>query len=497
MSNEETAVVSPASFKRDVLTLASGTVVGQVLTVLTSPILARLFAPDAFGIFALVAALVFILTSISSLQYQFAVMLPERDDDAANLFAGALVILLAFSLLLFPVLWLLGPWLADWLNAPSILPYLWLIPLIVLFGGLGSGHSILEAWAARKGRFAGISISKAAGSITTSLAKLAAGFAGFVSGGGLLVGSMSGSILAPILLARRVWREDMQFFREHIRLHKIGRSLRRYQKFAVYNTPSALLSILSNQSPQFLLAIFFSPAVVGYYAFGYQLLYIPMNLIGASVSQAFYPHATAASRKKELATFVEMTFRRLIEYSLFPSLMLMIVGRDLFSVVFGPQWAEAGVYAQVLSLWLLFWFISIPLSQLINVLEKNEAYFRWNLATLLTRVASIWLGARLGSPLLALALFSVSGACIYAYISYWVSLKAGVPWTRVGSMLLRNLAIFAPAGGAVLLSKLVSLHEVMIVALAVSLTGLYFIYRVKDESIFRSLITEVGSFLRK
>lgn len=477
--------------------MASGTVVGQVLTILTAPLLARLFAPEAFGIFALIMSIAGILASISSLQYDQAIVLPERDEDAANLLVGALGISLLFSLLLFPCLLILGPALATWLNAPDIISYLWLIPLMVFIGGLGASHPAITAWAARTRRFAEISTARVAGSISTTLSKLGAGLAGFVSGGGLLAGSISGSILAPVILGAKIWRDDRPLFVKSVRLDLIRQSLGRYRKFAIYNTPSALLNMLSIVAPQFLLAAFFSPVVVGFYAFGYQLLNIPMQLIGASVSQAFYPHATAASRQKELASFVEATFRRLIEYSLFPSLMLMIVGRELFSVVFGSQWVEAGVYAQILSLWMLFWFISMPLSQLINVLEKNEFYFRWNLFTLLTRVTSIWLGALMGSPLFSLAFFSISGACIYAYISYWVTVKAGVPWKSIAAMLLQNLAIFAPAGGIILLSRIVLLPELAVVALAISITGLYFLYRVRKEPTFTSLFMRARKFFSK
>ena len=489
--------VKSTSFKLDVLALASGTVAGQMLTILTAPILGRLFDAEAFGIFALVASIAAVFASVDSLKFEQAIMLPEKDEDAANLGVGAFGISLAFNLLLLPALWVFGPLLAGWLNAPEIIRFLLLVPLIVLFGGFGPGHSILAAWAARMRRFSQISSSRLAGAISTNLAKLAAGFAGFNSGAGLISGSVIGSIVSPLLLGWRIWREDGKFIARSIRFHRIRSNLARYRKFAIYNTPSALLNTLSIQIPQFLLAIFFSTAVVGFYSFGYQLLSIPMSLIGTSVSQAFYPHAAAAHKQRELGKFVESAFRRLIEYSLFPTLMLMISGRELFSVVFGSRWAEAGVYAQILSLWLLFWFISMPLSQLFNVLEKNEFYFRWNLVILLTRVASIWLGAALGSPRLALVFFSASGACIYAYISYWVSLKAGVHWTLIAGMLMRNFIIFVPAGGLILVSQVFPLPDLVVALLASVLTGLYFLYRLRSEAAFHSIFSRIGRFFTK
>ena len=127
--------IKPSSFKLDVISLASGTIVGQVLTIIASPFLARLFDPEAFGIFALITAIAAVLTAVSTLQYDQAIVLPEKDEDAANLLVGAVGSGLLFSLLLFPVLWLLGPALAAWLNAPPLISHLWWIPLIVLFGG--------------------------------------------------------------------------------------------------------------------------------------------------------------------------------------------------------------------------------------------------------------------------------------------------------------------------------------------------------------------------
>jgi O-antigen/teichoic acid export membrane protein len=54
--------------------------------------------------------------------------------------------------------------------------------------------------------------------------------------------------------------------------------------------------------------------------------------------------------------------------------MLALVGKELFTVAFGAQWAEAGVYTQVLSVWMLFWFISAPMTRVVNIWEKTSSY---------------------------------------------------------------------------------------------------------------------------
>jgi len=480
------------SFPGDVLKLVSGTTLAQALNLLAAPFLTRLFEPEAFGVFALFSAITGIIASVFTLKYELAIMLPERDSDAVNLLAGSLGIATLVSLLMAPIIWLGGPMIARWLNAPSLAAYLWLVPLALFFGGVGAGHPALNAWASRTRHFAQVSTTRVAGTLTAIVGKLAAGFAGFKSEGGLIAGTLVGSIVSPLLLGWQILRQYPPLSLESIHWVDIWKNLKRYRKFAIYNTPSALLNAVSWQVPSFLLSVFFSPTVVGYYAFGNQLLRVPMDLIGASIAQAFFSHATTAYRDGKLAEIVEATFRRLVEYSFFPIFMLAVIGKQLVVVVFGFNWAEDGVYIQILSLWMIFWFISSPLSHLYSVLEKNELSFRLNIIILVTRVVSVWIGGLLGSPRLALIFFSVSGVLIYGYLNITIVFLSGVSWRRIGRILVDNIVLFMPAGVIVLLLRATSAPDWIQVLAATVLVGAYLVYRLKNETYFRQVWAKAG-----
>jgi O-antigen/teichoic acid export membrane protein len=265
-----------------------------------------------------------------------------------------------------------------------------------------------------------------------------------------------------------------------------------YRKFPLYNTFAALLNTISWQIPTFLLSFFFSTSVVGYYALGSQLLRAPMDLIGGSIGQVFYSHAADARHDGTLAAFVEATFRRLVEYSLFPMLVLTVTGRELFAVLFGPQWAEAGVYTQMLSVWMCFWFISSPMSRLYAVLNRNEMGLALNVVILLSRVASIWLGGMLDSPRAAIGFFSISGVLVYGYLSVSIMVLAGVSWRNTGWILLRNVALFVPAGGVLVVLGTAGVSAWMQVLVAGVFLLCYFMYRLG----VRSTVESVKVFLR-
>lgn len=468
-------------FSTDVLTLASGTTVAQFIGILASPILARLFAPDAFGVFALFSSIVGILAMFSTLQYEVAIVLPESDADAANLFAGSLLIMVIISLLMLPLVWMGGGAFSRWLNAPDLEQYLWLLPVLLLFGGLGAGHPVLNTWASRERHFSSISVSQVVGAVSATLSKLILGFAGFRSGGGLIMGGLVGAVSTPALLGWQEWQQRKDLFIEKVRFSEIWKSLARYRKFAVYNMPSGLLNNISWQVPPFLLAFFFSPAVVGYYAFGNQLLRLPMNLIGGSIAQAFYAHAATAYQEGNLAALVEDTFRKLVDYSFVPVLMLTVIGKELFTIFFGNEWAEAGVYIQILSVWMVFWFISSPMARLYSIIEKNEFSFWINLVIFITRVISIWLGGVLGNPRLALIFFSISGALVYGYLSFSIMVLSGVKLINIWGILAQNFALFILMGGAVFLFKFGGAHDWAQIILSGCFVAIYFAYRFKSQ----------------
>lgn len=490
---------SPKSkFSGDILKLVSGTVLAQGLSVLAAPILARLYAPSAFGILALFMSISGIIAVVVSLRYELTIMLPARDEDAANLLAGSMGISIIVSLITIPIVLLGGKVIGIWLNSPELVPFLWLLPIVIFFGGIGAGHPALNAWASRKRNFHQVSATRVIGSVTTLSSKLISGLTGFNTAGGLIQGSVAGSILSPLLLGWQIWREDRHLFLANIRWSRIWAGLKRYRKFPFYNTLSGLLNTISWQVPSFMLSAFFSTTVVGYYAMGNQLLRIPMDLIGASIGQAFYAHAATAYQDGTLATLVENTFRRLVEFSFFPILMLTVIGKEIFTIVFGAQWAEAGVYTQILSLWMIFWFISSPMSGLYNVLEKNESLLGLNVVILITRILSIWLGGAQNSPRLALLFFSLSGMFIYGYLSISIIIFAGVPWRNIFQILFKNVGIFLPVGGFILLLKLVNVSVWIQLGIVVLSVGIYFVYRFQGNIYYKRFVDNLlGSSIKK
>ena len=80
-----------SEFSRDVLTLMTGSTIAQAIPIAITPILTRLYMPEDFGVLALFVAVTAILGSIANGCYEFAIMLPEQDEDSINIAALGLL----------------------------------------------------------------------------------------------------------------------------------------------------------------------------------------------------------------------------------------------------------------------------------------------------------------------------------------------------------------------------------------------------------------------
>jgi O-antigen/teichoic acid export membrane protein len=215
-----------------------------------------------------------------------------------------------------------------------------------------------------------------------------------------------------------------------------------------------------------------------------------MGLIGSAIGRVFFQRAAEAKVAGTLSAVVQSSFRRLVMLGMFPLLLLTIIGRDLFVVVFGENWAEAGVYTQILSIWTFFWFISSPLSTLYSVLERQEFGLALNVVIFATRFVSLGIGGLLGDARLALLLFGISGALIYGYLSLTIMATAGVSWRKLIGILASNFALFIPAGLTLLVLKTLDVSSVILVGVACAILGVYYLYVVRSDPQIRSLLSQ-------
>jgi lipopolysaccharide exporter len=479
--------MTESRFSRDVLTLVSGTTVALIISTLASPIITRLYGPEAFGLLALFTSITNILGVIVCLRYEVAIVLPKSDEEASNIFGLCMLIVVFISLAIIPLLILFQQPLLQYLKAPQLGSYFLFIPPTLLISGT---FLALNLWNTRTKQYYRLSIARVTSSVTTTGTQLGAGFLGYASGGVLIYANILGQLVSTCVLGLQIMRDHLSFFRHTITLKGMVEAFKRYSNFPKYDVWSALINQISWQVPVLMLSSFFSTTIVGYYSLGMMMVTLPMSLIGGAIAQVFFQRAAIAQHEGSLSFIFEDTYSFLIKISLFPLLLLTFIGQDLFILIFGPSWGEAGYYIQILSVWAVFFFISSPISSIISIIGKQKIGLVLSTINLITRFVSIFIGGILGSASLSILLFSLSGTVMYGSTGILFMQFAGVPVLKTLKIIFTNFLIFLPAGVIMSIAKIFHLNGNIQIIIALILLLLYCGYLIKTDSRIRVMLVQ-------
>lgn len=492
-AREETPSSGGASGRRgftgDVLKLVTGTTFAQVLVVLASPVLTRLFTPADFGLLAIFTSITKVLSTVSCLRYEFAIMLPEEERDAVNLLALCIAIVTGISVLCLPVFLIFEPAIVSVLNAPDLAGHLWLVSPFVFISGL---FVALNYWNSRSRQYGRLSVARIVSAVATTGGQLGAGMGGFPTGGALIAANTLGQGVATGILAAQIYRDDRRRLTRLVSLHRMKALIVRYKKFPLYESWSGLLNVASWQLPSLLLPVFFSPVQAGFYSLAFRLIMMPMDLVGSAIQQVFFQRASSAKREGQLADLTESVFTILLKIVLFPMLTISVIGSELFALVFGPAWAEAGLYTQLLSVWAVLWFISSPLSTIYMIQENQGFGLKINLANFVSRFVALVAGGVIGSARLAILFFALAGIGVYGYLCVRLLVFSGIPAHRTLSIIFRAVLQFIPLGILLVGLKLIGTPPLIHISVGLAACAVFYVYLIRSDSHFREVLTGLG-----
>jgi O-antigen/teichoic acid export membrane protein len=345
--------------------LVSGTFIAQATVVLASPLLARLYSVEDFGVVGVFSAILGIAVSVASLGYEKSVLVGRGEEEAAN----ALVVAMAAALLVGGAaaiaLSVFGRQLAIVLNIPELAPYRLLLAISLTGVGL---YQALNSWAIRTAAYREIARTKVAQGIGQVIVQLAVG--AMVRGPvGLLLGDVA-SRVSGVSGLLRVGRSAIR----RASLGGMKRAAVRHRDFVVFGAPAALLLTASAQVPTLLISALFGPTVAGAYAFGFLAISAPLMVIGAALHQPLLGRAALLAREDPRALkrlLYSATLKLAVVFGI-PVGILIVAGGPLFSVVFGVKWYNAGLYVQIYGIGILIKFVAGAIFPVLGLLGRQR-----------------------------------------------------------------------------------------------------------------------------
>lgn len=396
-------------FVRNVIIMVSGTAGAQIITMLISPLITRMYGPNAFGILGIFTAMTSIITPLVSLTYPIAIVLPEDDHDAKLIYYLSLIVSLFLAILSIIMLLFWGDAVINIFNIEKIASYMWYIPFIIL---ITSFMQINEQWSIRKKQFTISAQASFAQAIIIQVGKVILGIKYPIAAILIFLTSFGDGIKALFLYLHFV-KSDLSS-KKRITYQDLKKTALMFSDFPKYRAPEVLLNAISQSLPTLLLATYFSPASVGFYTLTKSVLSMPTILIGKSLGDVFYPEvATAKINGANITNIILKSTLSLALIGLFPFGIVIIFGPQLFEFAFGNGWSQAGEYARWISIWSYFGFINIPSIKVLPILSAQSFHLFMTIIMLIARIVSLMLGYYIfSSDVISIALFSLSGAVL-------------------------------------------------------------------------------------
>ena len=358
-----------------------GSVLAQIIPVLITPFITRIYSPSDFGRFIFYTASVTLLSLISTGNYEASILLPRNRRKSFDLTVISMFVS-SFSsfILVFCLIVTCEYFEIKMINENGITTYL------ILYLGIISYVSVnvYSIWLNKVENYSALNVLKLLQQILIAIATILLGLAGITDG--LIYGLVIGNVLImTFVLSKLLVRIKI------ISKHKVLNAIKEYRIYPLWVMPSVVLNNLASSLPVATIKQQFSDSINGVYSVTTRVLNAPSAVISTSVSQIFY---------RELAELKEQSSQIILQ-SLFKVFALLaggcalifiplyIYSEDVFVAYYGPQWQEAGTFARILIPSAAIRFIVSPLSVLFHITYRQKILSIWQLSYFISTILLI------------------------------------------------------------------------------------------------------------
>lgn len=426
--------MSEFSVKKQTITGAfwkfSERILAQVVSFVISIILARLLAPDDYGLIALV----FVFTTICDklLICGFATSLIQKKDADDVDFSSVLFFSLGAAVLLYLLLFFGAPFIADFYNRFEKNELVLVIRVLGLSLFLVAFNSVQHAYVSKHMLFKRYFWSTLGGTIFSGTVGVVMAYSGFgvwaLVAQNLLLSMADGLIL--FFTVR--WRPKFVF------------SLKKLQVLFSYGWKiftASIIKTLYNDLRGLVIAKVYTPSDLAFYNRGQSLPQLLDSNVTGTIDSVLFP---AYSKLQNDRTALLNAIRRSIKtscYILMPLLTLMAaVASPLVSVLLTDKWLPCVPYMQILCFSFMFSPIEMENLQAIKALGRSDIVLR--LEVIKKVVGVVLLVAAIPFGMKAIAFSMLASCVISAVLNAWPNKNLlGYPLSKQLYDVLPSLAI--------------------------------------------------------
>lgn len=404
--------------------LFSGTAVSQLIPIIITPLLTRLYTPFDFGVYASYISLVTILFVICTGRYELAILSTKSKAEAITLGYSTIFLSFLFNIILLLFIIIFGDKILNIIGYQDLSIFIYGLPFSLLL------MSIFQTCYFLLNRFEFYSLMSRAIILQSFSIAISNYMLGVISFNvGLVVGYIIGQFISAIHILYisnnkgLIPNNDLMF-------NEIKECWKEFISFPKYLIVSNLANRISLQSTVIIFTKYFDSHQLGNYSLTHRLLKIPMSFFGNSVSQLYRQKMSVAiQNRNNVVQLYFITFVILLSVGLPIFVFIYLFSEKIFVILLGKQWIEAGIYAKILVPMLYAQFCIAPLSSIFLFDNKQKYDLFWQLLSLIIVFPTLIItSVTTGDIKLSLRYYSYSYVILYLInmlMSYYVTRKIG------------------------------------------------------------------------
>jgi O-antigen/teichoic acid export membrane protein len=413
--------VKEGSFAWNSVFTSARSLVTILAQLIFTPIIVRLYTPEAYGAFGFIFSVSTILLSLFTLQYEKAMFLPNREKEIHALRSVCNALPLYFALLLALALFLAQGPLLRLAGVEGLGHGIFLIPILIVAG----------AWSQSSQRMVSVRYLYKEGflygSLVTVGGKLTAILYGALVGShyvGLALAELFNKLLLQVVNSRIILREARLITWDDLNLRRHWWVMRKYSSFPRFELPAVVLNAISNKTPIFWIPYSYGLAQLGQYSLAMALLEMPMRLFGYSLSNTFYQKAARTHEVQGLRSLARITYRMMAWIGMvgfLPMLCIALFAEPIFTWVFGQQWAVSGALSSSLAIFYFVRLVVEPVVPALRVLGLQSDYLRFQILLFVSRLTIVLVLMALEKDLVtSITLYAIQNALMYAGLAVFI-----------------------------------------------------------------------------
>ena len=391
LSFNKISALFASEFRRGFLMIFSSKILIAFITFVTTPIVARLFSPEDYGMFAILNSIAIIISLISNLTLPTALVVVEQDKLKRTITGIITTVLLLNGIFLIAGLLIRFTESANQLvhDFFGIEVTLRVLAVLIFFSVLEAFSQIFANLNIREKDFKKNITVNVLDNFSIKGTSLLIGFFRYTHFG-LFYAELAGKIVNVFTqFSYRKFRFDFFNIRQLGNIKLSFDVLKELRHYPVYTFPVSLMTRFSSQLILWVFALEFSKKAVGHFTMGIGLLNIPLMLIANSLQPVIIKKLDE-DRQNGLSKNLLPLILKLFALAGVVYSFLYFISPWFVSIYLGEKWINSIQFIQLLCFPFALQLVSNSLDGAFIVYKKQKAQFYFKIFFLVLLIASIY-----------------------------------------------------------------------------------------------------------